>query len=123
MDCIGTKTASFSAPAAPEGSLGPSPVFRLRGSQALLDCLSAVEGADSVFLRRLTGLAPGDLDVRLRGLARRGYIMPIPDRSGSLPSLLCLTDRGRDAHATIMRWRFKSSALALLSALSCRRSD
>lgn len=120
MADIRKKITLSDARTAPEAPLSASPAFRPRASQALLNCLSAVEGADSVFLLRLTGLAAGDLATHLSRLARHGYVVPMPDRSQALPSLLRLTDRGREAHEIIRRWRFKSAALVLLSALSGR---
>ena len=120
MDCIGTKTPSFSAITAPEAPVSASPAFRPRGSQALLDCLSTVEGADSVFLLRLTGLPAGDLTAHLSRLADRGYVVPTATGSHGPRPLLRLTDKGRNAHEMVRRWRFKSAALVLLSALSGR---
>jgi hypothetical protein len=114
------KTTVSEAKNTSKAPISAFPAFRPRGLEALLDCLSMVEGADSVLLHHLTGLAAGDIATCLSRLARHGCIGPMPDRSQGLPSLLRLTDRGRQAHATIRRWRFKTSAVVLLSALSGR---
>jgi DNA-binding MarR family transcriptional regulator len=115
-----TRTGAFGARSAPDASVSRFPAVARRGSQALLDCLSVVEGADSLFLLRQTGLAADTLRSHLRGLAARGYVAPMATGSEGFRRLLGLTDKGRGARETVRRWRFKSAALVLLSALSRR---
>ena len=115
-----TKTTLSEAIPAPEAPVSGLPAFRRGGSQALLDCLPAADGADSVFLLRLTGLAAGDLTAHLSRLADRGHVVPMATGSHGPRPLLRLTDKGRNAHEMVRRWRFKSAALVLLSALSGR---
>jgi DNA-binding MarR family transcriptional regulator len=117
---MGTKTSISRAKTAPDAPVSVFPAVARRGSQALLDCLSVVEGADSLFLLRQTGLAAGTVRSHLRGLAERGYVAPMAARPEGFRPLLRLTDEGHDAHQTVKRWRFKSAAFVLLSALSRR---
>ena len=117
---MATKTSVSGARTAPGAPVSGFPGLGRRGSQALLDCLSVVDGADSLFLLRHTGLAASDLDSHLSGLAARGYVAPMATGPERLRPLLGLTDKGRGARETIRRWRFKSAALVFLSALSRR---
>jgi hypothetical protein len=117
---MGTKTSISRARTAPGAPVSASPGLSRQGSEALLDCLSVVEGADPLFLLRQTGLAAGELNGHLGGLLERGYVAPIPAGSEGFRPLLRLTDEGRDVRQTVKRWRFKSAALVLLSALSRR---
>lgn len=115
-----TRTNAFGPRSAPDAPVSAFPKVGPRESQALLDCLFVVEGADSLFLLRQTGLAPGDLRFHLSGLAQRGYLAPMATGSKGLRPLLRLTDEGRNAHRAVKRWRFKSAAVVLVSALSRR---
>jgi DNA-binding MarR family transcriptional regulator len=117
---MGTKTGVPRARSTSDACVSAFPEMCHRASQALLGCLSVVEGADRLFLLRQTGLAAGELSSHLSGLAERGYVAPMATGLEGLRPLLGLTDKGREAQETVRRWRFKSAALVLLSALSRR---
>ncbi len=64
----------------------------------ILAILSAVNGADFLYLQRETGLTKGNLTIHLSKLHKAGYIQIEKTYRGSTPLTLCkITKQGRAA--------------------------
>jgi DNA-binding MarR family transcriptional regulator len=73
----------------------------------ILAVLSAVHGADFLYLQRETGLTKGNLTVHLSKLEGAGYIKIEKTYRGKLPLTLCsLTEQGKEAFEEY-RWQLK----------------
>lgn len=100
---------------------GGDRLLREPAQRRVLRCLSAVESADPVFLMRQTGLSWDELSWHVADLDAAGCLDRQGGSAAAAPSpMLSLTEQGRLTYDVNRRWRFKSAALVLLSALSRR---
>jgi hypothetical protein len=102
-----------------DGCSGPTWLGRRPARQAVLECLSVIEGADALFVARQTGLRLGEVTAQVREPASAGYV----GAAGGAAPLVQLTDRGRAAHDAARRWRFRAGAVVLCAHLSARGLD